>query len=445
MTDMLSQLAALAGIDELMPASFRGVGFECLSTSDALARDTVSYAYPWQDGATLEDHGLRPVSFKLTAFLFGHDWKQQLKALLTTFKSAETGELVHPVYGSIPRARFISAGVEKQVEPLNAVTVELVFTEAGTEQALFATASANQAPESVFATGHQLLDSAAAAFSAAMKDIRMLENGVERINTLIAQGEYLLNGVREEIQGAVSGISNLLDTPSALISDLKGMLGTFSDTLNLTGDSVRSDWQQATHLGNKVVSLPQGWVSARSVTTITKPFALPLSQVMAVRASDTQLLTRTTRLVTVTELADVATTILRNEVAAPSLTSTWIEAIVNDVRRSVVSALSEARAAMQQDITTAALAGVTADTRTHYAIICDLQRIALTLQTQAMGLIQQRPPLVTRTVTRRSNLHLVAFDWYGDPNRAQELLRLNPSLDNPGDLQPGMTLYAWAR
>ncbi|SMG61883.1 Mu-like prophage DNA circulation protein [Cedecea sp. NFIX57] len=445
MTDMLSQLAALAGIDELLPASFRGVPFECLSTSDALARDTVSYAYPYQDGATIEDHGLRPVSFKLTAFLFGHDWKQQLKALLTTFKSADTGELVHPVYGSIPHARFMSAGVEKQVEPLNAVTVELVFTEAGTEQALFATASANQAPESIFSTGNHLLDSAASAFSTAMKDIRKLENGVERINTIIAQGEYLLGEVRGEIQGAVASVSNLLDTPSALISDLKGMLGTFSDTLNLTGESVKSDWQQATHLAGKVLSLPTAWINARSVTTITRPFALPLSQVTAVRASDTQLLTRTARLVTVSELAAVATTIMQNEVAAPALTSTWIEAIVNDVRRPVMTALRETRAAMQQDITTAALAGFTADTRTHSAIISDLQRTAWTLQAQAMGLIQQRPPLITRPVTRRANLHLLAFDWYGDPERAQELLRLNPSLGNPGDLQPGMTLYAWAR
>lgn len=445
MTGMLSQLSALAGIGELLPASFRGVPFECLSTSDALSRDTVSYAYPYKDGATIEDHGLRPVSFKLAAFLFGHDWKQQLKTLLTAFKASGPGELVHPVYGSIPRAQFMTAGVEKQVEPLDAVTVELVFTEAGTEQALFATASANQAPESIFSTGNHLLDSAASAFSTAMKDIRMLENGAERINTLIAQGEYLLGQVREEIQGAVAGLSNLSDTPSALVSDLKGMLGTFSDSLNLTGDNVKSDWQQATHLAGKVLALPGAWINTRSVTTISKPFALPLSQVTAVRAGDTQLLTRTARLVTVSELAAVATTILQNETAVPALTSTWIEAIVNDVRRSVMTALSETRAAMQHSVTTAARSGLTADTRTHGAIISDLQRTAWTLQAQAMGLIQQRPPLIIRTVTRRASLPLLAFDWYGDPDRAQELLRLNPSLDNPGDLQPGMTLYAWAR
>ncbi len=89
--------------------------------------------------------------------------------------------------------------------------------------------------------------------------------------------------------------------------------------------------------------------------------------------------------------------------------------------------------------------GLTSDGRVHVTIITYLQTLALTLQRQAAALIQQRPPLITRTVTRRCNLHLLAFDWYADASRAGELLRLNPSLGNPTDIQPGMTLYAYAK
>uniref|UniRef100_UPI001AD89242 DNA circularization N-terminal domain-containing protein n=1 Tax=Rahnella sp. ChDrAdgB13 TaxID=1850581 RepID=UPI001AD89242 len=170
MSDLMSQLAALAGIDTLQPASFRGVAFECLDTRDTISRDTATYAYPYQDGTIIEDQGLKALNFRMTAFLFGSDWKQQLKALLTTFKTSGPGELIHPVHGSIPRAQFLEAGIEKQVEPLDAVTIELVFLESGTEQALFSSASADQATESISGTGDSLLDNAASAFSTAMSD-----------------------------------------------------------------------------------------------------------------------------------------------------------------------------------------------------------------------------------------------------------------------------------
>lgn len=445
MSDIISQLAALAGIDMLEPASFRGVEFECLYTRDTIARDTVTYAYPYQDGAVIEDQGLKAVNFRMTAFLFGSDWKQQLKALITTFKAGGPGELRHPLYGTIPRAQFLEAGIEKQVEPLDAVTVELVFLESGTEQALFSAASADQATESISGTGDSLLDSAASAFSTAMSDIRALENGAERINTMFAQGEYLLDSVREDIQGAAASVSNLLDTPSALVSDLKSMMSTFSDTLNLTGDGVKSDWQQATQLAAKVLTYPAAYIATRSVTTISKTFRLPLSQVTAVRASDTAAIVRTARLVTVSELSEVASTIMQNETTAPSLTSTQIEAIVNNVRSTIVDALTDERSVMQSDVSGAQQKGITADTRTHSTIITQLQQLAYTLQMQASALIQLRPPLITREVARTCNLHLVAFEWYGDITRADELLRLNPTLNNPNNVQAGMTLYAYAK
>lgn len=189
MSDVISQLAALAGIDTLQSASFRGVRFECLSTRDSFARDTVSYAYPYKDGAVLADHGLRAVQFHMTAYLYGHDWKQQLKALLTTFKTRGNGELVHPVHGSVPHAQFMGAGVEKAVEPLDAVTVELTFSESGTEQALFAASSPHMALESVTGTGNHMLDRAASAFTRALRDIRQLQSGIERVNTMVAQGD----------------------------------------------------------------------------------------------------------------------------------------------------------------------------------------------------------------------------------------------------------------
>ncbi|ECP4586253.1 DNA circulation protein [Salmonella enterica subsp. enterica serovar Muenchen] len=445
MSDILTQLAELAGIDTLMPASFRGVKFECVYTRDTLARDTVSYAYPYHDGATVEDQGLKALNFRLSALLFGHDWKQQLKALLTALKASGPGELIHPVYGSIPRAQFLEAGVEKQVEPLDAVTVELVFIESGEEQALFSTASGEQAADSIATTGDSLLDKAASAFKDAMDVLHEVQDGAERINNIVAEGEYLLQSTLDEVRSAGASLSNLLDTPTALVSDLNSILETFSDTLTLEGSGVATAWQSARHLADKVTRFPAEFASTLALTVVSKAFALPLGRTMGIRAEDTALLTRTARLVTTTELLEIASTILTNEAKTPTLTSTRIEQITGDARDAVVLALSEQRAAMEASIAAGLAANVTADTRTFSTIIRDLQSMAYTLQNQAAALIKARPPLVTREVTRRGTLLLIAHDWYGDYCRASELLRLNPHISNPNNIQPGEVLYAYAR
>ncbi|EIG0792769.1 DNA circulation protein, partial [Salmonella enterica] len=151
------------------------------------------------------------------------------------------------------------------------------------------------------------------------------------------------------------------------------------------------------------------------------------------------------RLVTTTELLEIASTILANEAKTPTLTSTRIEQITGDAREAVVQALSEQRGAMEASITAGLAANVTADTRTYSAIIRDLQSMAYALQNQAAALIKARPPLITREVISRGTLGLVAHDWYGDYRRADELLRLNPRISNPNDIRPGEVLYAYAR
>lgn len=146
MADNLYSLAGQLGVDMLLPASFRGITFDCLYTREVLTRDTVVYEYPWRDGAEVEDHVLKALNLRLSALFWGNGYQARLKAFLAALKAPGPGELVHPVYGSLPRVQLLEAGVEHEVEPLNAVTVELVFVEASTEQALFAPVSPPHAP-----------------------------------------------------------------------------------------------------------------------------------------------------------------------------------------------------------------------------------------------------------------------------------------------------------
>lgn len=116
------------------------------------------------------------------------------------------------------------------------------------------------------------------------------------------------------------------------------------------------------------------------------------------------------------------------------------------MRGLIVTAIVTQRSVMDTRQRTAHQASdVTPGARNDSQLIAALQQLACQLQSQARTLIVRRPPRVLRQVTRACNLHLLAFEWYGDAARGRELARLNPTLRNPNALQPGDRLYAFAR
>lgn len=439
MADTINDIAAALGVDLLMPASFRGVQFDCLFTRDTLAKDTVTYAYPYRDGEEVEDQGLKAVNFRLQAIFWGNRYQTQLKTFLNALKTAGTGELVHPVYGSVPDVQFLEAGVFHEVEPINAVTVDLVFVESGQPDALFATPHYEADGDSVF-------DSAISWFGDAMDTLRDIQQDISRVTNIIASAEYVVNALANEVQSTIGSALNYLDYPTAFISDLKHLTGAFTDRLSLSEASRLSDWNALTGLKDTMLTLPLLRTTHQQTMSSGSVFASTLRRASVMPQSDTEMINQAVRLVAVSEMIDTASDIFVNETASPTLSATDIERITGDVRALIVGAIAAQRSSVSVRMATAELAqtGIP-DTRRDQAIIAALQESAWHLQEQARGLILALPPLVQRQVTRRCNLPLLAFEWYGDASRATQLARLNPSLRESNNLNPGDVLYAWAK
>lgn len=439
MAETINDIAAALGVDLLMPASFRGVEFDCLFTSDTLAKDTVTYAYPYRDGEEVEDQGLKAVNFRLQAIFWGNRYQTQLKAFLNALKTAGTGELVHPVYGSVSDVQFLEAGVFHEVAPVNAVTVDLVFVESGKPDALFATTHYE-------ADGDSIFDSAIGWFGDAMDTLRDIQQDIARVTNIIASAEYVVNALANEVQSTIGSALDYLDYPTAFISDLKHLTGAFTDRLSLSEASRLSYWNALTGLKDTMLTLPAQRTTAQQTMSSGSVFASTLRRASVMPQSDTEMINQAIRLVAVSEITDTASNIFVNEIASPTLSSTDIERITGDVRTLIVEAIAAQRASVSVRMDTAVReqAG-TPDTRQDQAIIATLQESAWHLQEQASGLILALPPLVQRQVTRRCNLPLLAFEWYGDASRATQLARLNPSLRQSNNLNPGDVLYAWAR
>lgn len=439
MSDVVHDIASVLDIDTLMPAAFRGVAFECLYTRDTLARDTVPYAYPYRDGAAVDDQGLKAMNFRLTAIFFGNRYQTQLKAFLTALKTAGPGELIHPIYGSIPRAQFLEAGVEHLVEPLNAVTVELVFVEAGLEQALFADVHHQ-------ADGTDLVAATQKYFGDAVTMLQTLNDDIARVTNIIASAEYVVQSLATEVQTTVGGALNLLDYPTAFVSEMRNLLLTFSTALPFGVASRLSDWNAVRALGDDLATFPQRRLTVQQSRDPGAVFASTLNRASIMPQADRDLVAQTVRLTTVAEWSEVISNVMIWEVDAPALSSPDIEEMVDEVRSLIAEAIQTQRQRMvARQAEALAQNAATPDLQTETTLIGELQSLAFTLQRQARALILARPPLIPRTVTRACNIHLLAFDWYGDPARAEELVRLNPTLRNTNALQPGEVLNAFAQ
>ncbi|HGM6997541.1 TPA: DNA circularization protein [Serratia marcescens] len=439
MVDIVHDLAGALGIDTLLQASFRGIEFDCLYTRDTLSRDTVVYEYPYRDGAEVEDQGMKAMNFRLSALFWGNRYQTELKAFLKALKEAGSGELIHPVYGSIPRVQFLEAGVEHEVEPLNAVTVELVFVEATTEQALFATSYPETSTDS-------LLDSVRKGFSETMSQVKQVQDTLGRVSNIIASAEYVVQSLANEIQSTLGSALNYLDYPAAFVSDVKTLLSAFTDRLSFSEVTRLSDWLSVRALGYQAIGLQDNRFTATQSTDNNGVYVSTLHRASIMPQEDRDRVNQVVRLAVISEWVEIAADIMQYESETPTLSATDIERITNDVRSLIVDAIQVQRrmmAARQQQVQQAF--GVTQDISSDAAQIAELQAFAYTLQQLARGVILTLPPLVRREVKRACNLHLLAFEWYGDRTRAVELARLNPTLRNPNSLLPGDVLYAFAK
>lgn len=93
----------MAWQDDLQPASWRGIPFFVDASELRAGRNTALHSYPFRDTdpAWVEDVGLAPNTTRITGFLVGEDVAAQQDAMLAAVQEYGTGELVHPMRGSL--------------------------------------------------------------------------------------------------------------------------------------------------------------------------------------------------------------------------------------------------------------------------------------------------------------------------------------------------------
>lgn len=218
-------------LDDLRPASFRGVPFQVESNTLSAGRRTQIHEYPKKDKPWPEDNGRATREIGFSAFLVGKDYIKQANSLIDALEKEGAGELIHPWFGSMQVVLKEPAQVTFN-SAFGLATVALSFVEAGDlefpSSATSTQAQSRQAADDLtssasdsFAEDLALDGQPDFVLSDAMADLQGISASIqESMAPALAAIAYAKN-----IGSVVSSLVSLASNPLGLAERIGGMLG----------------------------------------------------------------------------------------------------------------------------------------------------------------------------------------------------------------------------
>lgn len=439
--------------NDLLPASFRGIPFEVLGLSDRGEKSLAVHEYPYRAGAYVEDLGRKARTIPIRAVFWGRDYLSRLQELTTALEETGAGELLHPVFGSV-QVTVQSFEIAHEAEKPDYATLNFDCLESELDAPFFASTSSRSAAQSASSTALGGLATALNQSSLALADT--LE--AAQILPELAKSALLEQlGTVLDIYDAARSITrtalSYIDYPLAFIGDLAACqyaamdaysagMGGFRGLNTLSGSLPRLPLSAGSGMGSYATgagAYTQTWASGAEVGQNSAALAVPIPGVELVwdtappfSAQTVQGAVATHALVGQTELfVCEVQDLLLSELDTPAMTPQEVESLVGNSRARMQDCISYARAAYPQ-----------ADA---YPVSEALRTAADAVQSLGAAALNARPPLTRINAPRESNLHLLAYELYGDYTRARELVRLNPQVRNPNFIAKGQELYVYSR
>lgn len=391
--------------EELQDASFRGVQFECTSTNEAVSKSLAVKQAPYSNDAEIEDMGNNPANISINAVYSGEDYKTWHDVLVSALLETGPGELIHPIHGII-QVNVVDYSVDHNAENVDSCTISIKFIQAkDKKRQLFIPVAV---PEEIYT--EDIIDVPASALEQHLKKLEVLDQNqfFDAVNN-IRNG---INAFRNGLNLAKSVIENVLapaDFIVGLVDDVSKLV-TFD-----TNISALSKWRDLVHRVKRFEKLFQNDKSSPQLQQLWRA-----SQVASTIAI-TQKVIESVRL----ELAENKET---------SLTPIDLAVIRQNNRQQIQAAINAEREQTSTELSAVAVSQIQV-----------YKEVADQLHLQIQELIEIRPPVTKTMITVPCTLHWLAHQLYEDMTRANEIRRLNPDLENPAVLRPGMELTVYAR
>lgn len=436
--------------ETLLDASFRGVPIQVVSENLQWQRALSEHGTPFKDGDSVVDLGRGARRLPMQIIVYGVNYEIELQNLLAALGQRGPGELIHPIYGSLSVVSH-NVDVKHDADNPDSAQVSLVFVE-DTPDLPF------------FARQFEFVDIGVLE----QEDAYRWQDGVfdlfGRIDSLVSEIQSWIGGgwvgliekalglpgiflrvqqLRSQILGVVSGVISMAKNPSAAFDPLADLFRTPSQIRSSIQDNTPSTSAALLSRVGVPATMPGGDSLTTEPARAANAFLIsarqgvaPDASLLPVRMPDDPVEASGFALVVlvITELAaahaQAVAIVIEDESKNPTLSPVELEGLVNLVRSLVQGAILLHRRLF--------------DVEASLPVIEALRNTASLIQARARQVILLSPPMVEREVESPASLRLLAHRWYGDHERAIELIRLNPDLKTPHNIPAGRMLRAYA-
>lgn len=394
----------MAWAQTLLDASYKGVTFETIGTDDSFELATAEHSYPYVNGSDIEGLGLGPWRTTIPAIFYGDDYEVRLQAFLDVLRQPGSGELIHPVFGSIKDVLAIKPSIKHDAENPDQAQVNIEFVQSTPGNPFFDRSLPSQIAETVSQHGALATVSASDAAAKLIERLRAA-NPLAQLDALRDKLTAPLLAITAQAGVVLSGL-DVLAYPRAWANDISALVGGILDVRDF-GSRLTADWasiQSDLNAFSVFSAPPVPIVQAQVIPQVQSGSDITEAQAIAAAAS-------TIQVNTAVGLANAASFVLASEAVTPTLSPIEIEEVCNKARSAIEVAIEQVRS----------IYGIE-QSRT---ITEPLKDQGLAVQEAARSIIEARPPLILRTVEAPGNMRLLAHLFYADHTRAPELYRLN--------------------
>ena len=442
----------------LQDASFKGIGFDVMNLDETDGKVLVEHAKPFTNGVMLEDMGTQGRQVQVSAVFWGKQYHSRLNKLLEMLAENGAGVLVHPIWGRMQNIIAASWHFRHEADYVDYATLDITFRESGEPQKIFVF-------ENQFLMELERLiariDTHRAALEGWIDSLMMTKQGVSALFgsalgfwsaargtftavRLLFDLDSLRFGERGEYQAALFA-PKIKTWHTNLATMVKiGILQTanISETGEVNQQDSRTPRQRfdaALRQINQLYDIPRQVYAGISGNQQNAQ-----ARLQRVTWIQVQSITQIVRLSSISVLFQVAYALIEqhgDDMNAPDLMhiNRAVRTCVQNEMAALRDTLLQAQTLPEKDGGSHALYERT------YTLIETLRTLSGSLNTLIIAAINQKPPLIVRPAPLSGTLQQIAFDFYGDIGRADELLRLNPHIIHPNFIRKGDLINGYVK
>ncbi|BFU64706.1 DNA circularization protein [Rodentibacter abscessus] len=442
-------------------ASFRGVRFDVISVDDDFYRSTIEHAYPFVNGADVEDLGLNPLNVRMQAVFYGAGYYTDFKRFLKVLQQSGAATLVHPIRGRLQNMICTGANFRHEAEMIDYVALDLTFIESTPAKPIFVFNHSLLAKiDALLNELENFVDDAMALYGEFMEIVAFAANVKSRL-----LGVYgALFGCFEQIRHlfdfdkthyAVSPIvtqENFKTKSTRAVRDLIRMIDLgLRQTAARKDLTTRAKFDEVLRTVRQIKAIPVDLVSGKNIKSAKEQAALK-SLTTSFSKADTESVHLMMQLAVSMTLLRIGTELIEEDDLLPQ----DIDDITVKVRSQIVENLQLLRAQTDKAQYSSdkmsnhnTISALTAPNTGFYTVAHNtaeqLRHKAHQFTQLALAAINRKPPLMVREVPFDGTVQQIAHAFYGDYQRAEELLRLNPQIRYPNLVERGEWLNSYVK